>query len=158
MTYLRCMVYLHHKGKTWIEIIVTCKGGWEFVRVRFSDKKDFRMGYTCASSLKAPVEASSLLVPYLLAVQFDLRCPLRWLTLNSVTGWRTEVRWTEEASIWELRSTHGGTFYLMLLLFPSLVNKKITYVNLYLSLLKCEVSRGWTKVLNTGCDCLCLPV
>lgn len=65
----------------------------------FFDKKDFRKGYTCASSLIAPLKASSLLIPPLLVVQLELRCPSRRLSLIGfwVTGWRTKKQGNEEA-------------------------------------------------------------
>ncbi len=61
----------------------------------FSDEKDFRIGYTCVSSLIAPLEGSSSPRG---AIR-ELRCPSRsWLSSIGfrVIGWRIEELGSED--------------------------------------------------------------
>ncbi len=86
-------------------IIYTC--------VRFFDEKDFRIGYTCISSLIAPLKDSSFL-----AVR-ELRCPgFKMADLDRFPGHRMEDRGArKQGGI--LRSTHGEHAFALTNRHPS---------------------------------------
>ncbi len=89
---MTCMVYLNCKGKIYILIITTDEKGEENLHVHQVFLWKSLPHWTCVSSLIAPLEGSSLLVPR--GAIRELRCPSGWLSSIGfwVIGWRTEER------------------------------------------------------------------